>query len=647
MECRHGRKVIRKTCASQVSGRADLAWLVARALLGVWLLCAGPVAVAAPPLDALCPTRTLSVLQPDIPSLADVCFVQDDRQALGPEEALSGRWPVQRRNADRLVFTHTRAAYWVYVPLRNPDSVGRAWLLRLDYPLLDEVDFWVYDLDPARAGAAPVLLKTEHMGDARPFEVRPVRHRLFLLPLDFRPGQSLGVVIRVRSSGAIHIPLSLRTAASALASTQNQSLAEGMFMGAMGLLAIFNLALFLRLRIPQSLYNAAYILCAGLFLASMSGLSFQYLWPDSPWLANMAVPLTEVLAVLSLLLFTRAFLGIHASHRPRHARLIRILFGIGVALFAASFLAPYSLIIKVDTAYALVSMLCMFGIGARHAQAGDRAAFWYVASWLIFYAGFLFYGLAAFGYAPGFMAQERWMQTALGSQIFLLTYAEVMQVRDLLDRALRIESAARSSLQNEVQARTADLRTAMGALQQANQQLRELTLHDPLTGLLNRRGLDESLEQALARTAERPDSAERRMALAVFDLDRFKRVNDDYGHDAGDHVLKWVAEVLRNLLRRRSDVLARFGGEEFVVLMPGTAAQDAAALVERVLDHVRRHPVDLDDGRRLSLTLSAGAAAWQPGDTAQSLFRRADACLYRAKDAGRDRLVMDRDGLPS
>jgi diguanylate cyclase (GGDEF)-like protein len=236
------------------------------------------------------------------------------------------------------------------------------------------------------------------------------------------------------------------------------------------------------------------------------------------------------------------------------------------------------------------------------------------------------------------MAQERWMQAAVGAQIFLLTYAEIVRLRDLLDRALRIESSARSALQREVQSRTADLRATMGALQQANQQLRELTRQDPLTSLLNRRGLDEALDELLDHSTLGLDPE---MVLVVFDLDHFKRVNDIYGHDAGDVVLKWVAEVLRNLLRRKSDVLARFGGEEFVALLPGTSLADAIALVQGVLDHVRRNPVDLGGGGHLALTLSAGAAAWRPGDTPQSLFRRADECLYRAKDAGRDRLVAD------
>jgi diguanylate cyclase (GGDEF)-like protein len=228
------------------------------------------------------------------------------------------------------------------------------------------------------------------------------------------------------------------------------------------------------------------------------------------------------------------------------------------------------------------------------------------------------------------------MQIALGSQMFLLTYAEVMQLHDLMRRALEIEADARSSLQHEVQSRTADLRATMGALEQANRQLRELTLHDPLTGLLNRRGLDE----ALARFAG-TEGAAVRGTLVIFDLDHFKRVNDVHGHDAGDAALRWVAEVLLNLLRRRSDVLARFGGEEFVALLPATTLDDAVILAVGVLDHVRRHPVDLGRGRVIDLTLSAGAAQWREGETPESLFRRADENLYRAKTAGRNRLVAD------
>src|SRR5690606_31732176 len=138
-----------------------------------------------------CPTLDLAFGQPDVPSLPHLCFLQDETQALGPDDVLAGRLPMDRRDASELVFRHNQSAYWVYVPLRNLERAQRVWYLQLDYPLLDEVDAWVYDLDTG-PGAAPVLLDMERMGESRPFDARPVRHRLFLLPLEFGPLQPRG-----------------------------------------------------------------------------------------------------------------------------------------------------------------------------------------------------------------------------------------------------------------------------------------------------------------------------------------------------------------------------------------------------------------------------------------------------------------------
>ena len=618
-------------------------WLVAMAVIVCLAGCLfwAPRVQAGVSADA-CPVFQLPVAQTDVPSLPQLCFLQDEDGSLGPEDLLDGQRPMARLDADQLVFRHTRSSYWIYIPIRNPEQRWRTWYLQIDYPLLDEVDTWTYDLG-TRSDAVPdtpVLLRMARMGDARPFDMRPVRHRLFLLPLTFKPGHTQAVVMRVRSSGALNIPLSLHSSAAAVGWAQDDGLAHGLFLGTLAMLALFNAVLYVRLRIRQSLYNAAYIICAALFLASVSGLTFQYLWPAWPWLANRAVPLTETLAILSVLAFSWHFLGIGPERWPRQAWLIRILAGLGAVLCLASLFAPYTIMIRLDTAYALVCMIVMFGLGLHHMWRGERVARWYVLSWWAFFAGYLAYGLAAFGLLPGFMARESWMQLALGSQIFLLTYAEVMQLHGLMLRAMEIEAGARRSLQTEVQSRTADLRATMRALEQANQQLRDLSLQDPLTSLLNRRGLDEALKRFFELEGQMP-----RGALIIFDLDHFKQVNDRHGHDVGDAALRWVAGVLLNLLRRRSDVLARFGGEEFVALLPGTSLEDAAILARAVLDHVRRETVDLGNGTVLRLTLSAGLAESRPEDTPATLLRRADGRLYRAKAAGRDQLMAD-DGEP-
>jgi len=160
---------------------------------------------------------------------------------------------------------------------------------------------------------------------------------------------------------------------------------------------------------------------------------------------------------------------------------------------------------------------------------------------------------------------------------------------------------------------------------------------DPLTGVLNRRGFDQQIEAMLERARETGQP----LSVVMFDIDRFKAVNDTYGHVMGDRVLQAVAEVLRSGMSNSSNALARYGGEEFAALLPNTHQEDAVALAEscrlqgkalRVLDRRKQEVM-------LTVTISAGTSASRPNDDSASLIARADQALYSAKQSGRDRVV--------
>ncbi|MFN8218230.1 MAG: GGDEF domain-containing protein [Solirubrobacterales bacterium] len=156
---------------------------------------------------------------------------------------------------------------------------------------------------------------------------------------------------------------------------------------------------------------------------------------------------------------------------------------------------------------------------------------------------------------------------------------------------------------------------------------------DDLTGLLNRRGFDERAGIELSRSRRDRTS----LAIVAFDLDHFKRVNDEFGHEAGDRVLVHLADCLRATLRQ-TDVAARVGGEEFVVLLPGADRAEALAYAERVREALRGGgPPDTP-----RVTLSAGASTAVAPDGIEPLLKRADMALYAAKSRGRDRTVLDR-----
>ena len=171
-------------------------------------------------------------------------------------------------------------------------------------------------------------------------------------------------------------------------------------------------------------------------------------------------------------------------------------------------------------------------------------------------------------------------------------------------------------------------------------QLREQAIRDPLTNLFNRRYLEETLDRELARAAQENYP----LCIIMMDLDHFKRINDTYGHEAGDHVLRALANTLSEQ-SRRGDFACRYGGEEFVIVMPNINKYTAYERARKL----RRHLNSLDipyEHHSLSTTISMGIACFpNHGDTRESILRAADKAMYAAKEAGRDH-ILAYDQLP-
>ena len=177
------------------------------------------------------------------------------------------------------------------------------------------------------------------------------------------------------------------------------------------------------------------------------------------------------------------------------------------------------------------------------------------------------------------------------------------------------------------------------------EQLKYQATHDALTGLWNRRAILESLERELNRARRNPASPES-TSVALLDIDRFKLINDNLGHLTGDCVLKFVGDVIRKSLRSY-DYVGRYGGEEFVIVLPTTAREQVEIIVERIRSNIENAPIDIG-GAQIQVTASMGVATAKKESEVEQLVKQADDAMYLAKSNGRNRCIFaDQIDTPS
>ena len=216
----------------------------------------------------------------------------------------------------------------------------------------------------------------------------------------------------------------------------------------------------------------------------------------------------------------------------------------------------------------------------------------------------------------------------------------INELNKILDEVLRetraIQTEALKSRDQMILARqeVQEAEQRIHSLEAKLQHMSELVREDQLTGSLNRRGLDDVFERETSRSDRRGTP----LCIALLDLDDFKRLNDTYGHQAGDSALKHLVKIVKETLRTM-DVIARFGGEEFLILLPETTVEAAAQTMTRLQRELTKH-FFLHENEKVLITFSAGVALRQPDEEQADLVKRADRAMYEAKKTGKNRVVV-------
>lgn len=536
---------------------------------------------------------------------------------------------------------YSRSAWWLRLTLANSAAAKPAQLLEVSYPVLDEVDVWVYQ------GAQ--LQAHYTLGDKRAFKARPLQHRFFLIPLTLAQGSEQTVLLKVRSSSSLQVPLALWDERRYFEQDQGHLLGHGLFFGIMGLMVLYSFFVFLALRDRTYFYYTFFIFSMTVFLASLKGLTFQFVWPTATHWNDRVLLVTLASTVVFGGLFTLRFMRM-PELLPRISRATLSVVVVALLMMVAAFFVPYDILMRLMIVVAGISCVFLLFAGLWCWRQGDRSARLYTIAWSSMLLGGVVLSLNKFDVLPSNLLTENATQVGTTLEVILLAFAIVERINE--ERRLRFraqeETLASERRVFEAQSHTLAaqreanemleqrVRERTEALQEANAKLEELSATDQLTGVRNRRYLDRVLQEEYARAYRYRDS----MAVMLLDIDHFKRFNDAWGHQVGDECLRQVAAVLMEAVRAPIDHVARYGGEEFCIVMPQTAAEGAAVVAERIRQAVEDMAF-MVDGKKLPVTISIGVAAQIPAtmEGSRELIKLADMALYQAKGEGRNRVI--------
>ena len=554
-------------------------------------------------------------------------------------------WQEINQSSPNFGFTNT--AYWFKFNINNTSPNELEIYIELPIPFLDDIELYQ---------TKDYQIQTKHLvGDQYPFSARPIQHENFVMPFTLLPGNNL-MYMRVASSGTVEAPLIIWQPELHARATADEHFLQGIWAGIIGIMVIYNLLLFFSIRDINYLYYVFFSFGYLFFQICLKGYGFSYIWPNQLDWNSFSISTFIALSNLSVLMLMISFLKLKEKS-PTTYKIMSLIAFISGVLLLLTFLIPYSFTIRLTSTLTMFTCSMSLILGYISLWKGDPDARYFCLAWTATFVGISILGAVKFGLITANFWTNNAGQIGVVCLVSLLSFA--LANRFNREKELRI-SAQNASLESEVIARqsqeqlllskvyandqlelkveerTKSMQKALLELESANSRLELASTTDALTTLFNRGHFESRLEIEFKRATRH----NRDLSAILCDIDHFKNVNDTYGHKVGDDCLRSVALTFKNKITRSGDLIARFGGEEFIILLVDTPLDDAISIAQSLCDAIR-HTDLLSNHQQIPLTASFGVASLSQHsfENSEELIHYADIALYQSKNKGRDQVT--------
>lgn len=554
-------------------------------------------------------------------------------------------WQIETR--EQMSFGMADNPYWFKFKLQSV-NISSERLLEIDYALLDKVNIWFFTDDG--------LLSEYSAGDSFVFQHRLINHEKLLFPVP-SANSNLTVYMKVMTSGTLRLPIRVWEKDSFLLFNGEHSVVMGVFFGFLAAMALSNLFFFITTRSFTFLSYSGYVVSVGLTLATLHGLGYKYIWPDNIWLQGRSIGIFATATAFFAMIFTLQLLNVKA-HSQFLYRVVLYASMVCLAGILTSMLIPYSIYIKIFLVLLLVCVLIIFMVGIILWSRGVPLARFYTLAWTALLSSALIASLDNWNIILFEIPSHYLLMFGATVETFLLALAlalsyshqrqELFETQELAlqrerlareaqENIVKIKEEAREDLEYKVEERTLELNIALRELSETNRELEKKNTMDSLTGIRNRHYFDKKYLAEVRRSRRE----QTQLSIAMLDIDRFKSINDQYGHLVGDECIRHVANLLKQGLKRPSDDACRYGGEEFALILPNTDQAGAMQLTEAIRQQIEAQPVATLSGS-IKLTISAGICTTiiQSMKDETQLLENSDKALYQAKNNGRNQVCV-------